>query len=225
MPATQVLVIGRQGTGKSTAWENMNPAETAIVTPNAKPLPWAGSQKQYVVGKNRLMTNKLTDLPAVLEELNKRTEIKYVLIDDFTHYFNARTLATDFINRKFGNDAFAKWNELGADVFPIITGQVEKFRDDLFIVFNGHTEIDDEGKVVLQTPGKLLDKTVKIDSYFTYVLHTQVVKGENGMQYKFLTNDNGTHSAKTPRGCFTERLIDNDIKAVLDRIRDYQNAA
>lgn len=224
MPATQVLVIGRQGTGKSTSWEKMNPEECVIITPNAKPLPWGGSRKQYIVGKNRIMTNQLTDIPTVLQTVNGTMKhIKYVLIDDFTHYFNARIMNPEFINRKFGNDAYAKWNELGADIFVIITGLVENFRDDLYIVYNAHTEVDDEGQVVLQTPGKLLDKSIKIDSYFTYVFHTQVIKGETGMTYKFLTNNNGTHSAKTPKGCFTEKLIDNDIKAVLDRIHEYNN--
>src|SRR5690606_9335533 len=212
MPAVQVLVIGNPGTGKSTSWENMNPEECVIITPNAKPLPWEGSRKQYEIGRNRIMTNKLVDLPAILKTISSNfPQVKYILVDDLTHFFNARTLDPTFINRKFGNDAYAKWNELGADIFAAVAGVETELRDDLIVVYNAHTEMGDDGKVVLQTPGRLLDKTVKIDSYFTWIFHTRVIRGEMGISYKFLTNDDGECLAKTPKGAFPEQLVDNDM--------------
>lgn len=222
MPATQILVIGRQGSGKSTGFRNMSPDDTIIITPNAKALPWEGSAKQYIVGVNRIQTNKLTDLPATLKLINDTMlGIKTVLIEDLTHYMSARTLSPEFTSRKFGGDAFAKWGEFGADVAAVIMG-AENFRDDLTIVYHGHTEIDDEGQVVLQTAGKLLDRDIKLQSYFTYVLHALIIKEDNKIQHKYLTNNDGVHEAKTPMGCFTDRLIDNDISKVIERIKQYQ---
>lgn len=222
MPATQILVIGEQGTGKSTAWENVDSGITVIVSPNSKPLPWRDSAKQYIVGKNRIQTKELTQLPGVLSVINKdMPHIKNILIEDFTHFFNARTTSKAFAARKLGNDAFAKWGELAADVAACIDIG-ETFRDDLTIVYNGHTEMNDDGLIAMLTPGKLLDRDIKPPSYFTYVLHSLAVKEEKGIEYKFLTNKNGTHDAKTPKGCFNDLLIPNDMKLVIDTIRKYQ---
>lgn len=223
MPATQILVIGDQGTGKSSAWASMNPEETLIITPNAKPFPWEGSAKQYVIGKNRVQTKELSAIPALLEKINKeRLNVKTVLVDDLTHFFNARTTSPAFVARRLGNDAYAKWGELANDVARCID-LGETFRDDLTIVYNGHTEMNDEGLVAMLTPGKLLDRDIKVPSYFTYVFHSLVVKNEKDIEYKFLTNKDGRHDAKTPRGCFTQLLIDNDMKMIIDRIRKYQS--
>lgn len=222
MPATQILVIGEQGTGKSTAWENVNPEETIIISPNSKPLPWQGSSKQYIVGKNRLQTKELTALPAVLELINReKTNVKNILIEDITHFFNARTTSKAFAARKLGNDAYAKWGELAADIAQCIDVG-DTFREDLNIIYNGHTEMNDDGLIAMLTPGKLLDRDIKPPSYFTYVLHSLAVASEKSVEYKFLTNKNGTHDAKTPKGCFKDLLIPNDMKMVIETIRAYQ---
>lgn len=223
MPATQILVIGDQGTGKTSAWENMDPSVTVVVTPNSKPLPWAGSAKQYVVGKNRLQTKELVMVPPILQKIDKElTHVKFVLVEDFNHFYNARTTSPEFMARKQGNDAFAKWGELAADIAACIA-LGDSFRDDLTIVYNGHTEMHDTGTIGMLSPGKLLDKDIKPPSYFTYVLHSlAVTNSENKVEYKFLTNKNGTHDAKTPKGCFTELLVPNDMDKVIQRIREYQ---
>lgn len=222
MPATQILVIGDQGVGKSTAWETMIPEETLIITPNSKPLPWQGSAKQYIVGKNRIQTKKLEEIVSTLEFINtKKPEIKAVLIEDLTHFYNARTTSPEFMNRKLGNDAFAKWGELASDVSKIIA-LGESFRDDLTIVYNGHTEMHDTGVIGMLSPGKLLDKDIKPPSYFTYVLHALARQAEKSVEYRFLTNKNGTHDAKTPKGCFNELYIPNDMKSIIATIRKYQ---
>lgn len=216
-------MIGDQGTGKSTAWETMNAEETLIISPNAKALPWAGSTKQYVIGKNRIQTKKLTDIPTVLEKINKDLpHIKAVLIEDITHFFNARTTSKEFVSRNQGNDAYAKWGELAYDIARIIDIG-ETFRDDLTIVYNGHTEMNNEGLIAMLTPGTLLDRDIKPPSYFTYVLHSMAIKTEQGVEYKFLTNKNGTHDAKTSRGCFKDLLVPNDMKAIISRIREFQD--
>lgn len=224
MPAKLVLVEGPSGSGKSTAWENIDHTKSMIITPNAKDLPFAGSGKKYVNKTNKFITNSLTDVPSYLKEINdKKPEIKYILVDDFSHYFNTRVMDKTFIARKIGNDAFAKWNELAADTLPIITGNSESFRDDLFIAFNAHTELNDDGVISLRTPGKLLEKSINIVSYFTYVLQTVVTKTDKGIDYKFQTNFDGIREAKTPKGCFKDLYIPNDMKLVFDTIEAYVN--
>lgn len=224
MPATQILVVGSPGSGKSTSWESMPPEEVIVITPNAKPLPWANSAKSYIPGKNRIQTDKLSEVPGILKHINeKKPEVTKVLIEDLTHFMSARTLSPEFMARKLGNEAFARWSEFAADVAAVIkAGDSKDFRDNLTIVYNGHTEVDDRGKVVLQTAGKLLDRDFKIQSYFTYVFHALVKEENEKIVYKFLTNTDGINEAKTPRGCFADLLIDNNMKYVINTIRAYQ---
>lgn len=224
MPATLILVEGEPGVGKSTAWEKMPHEESVVITPNSKDLPFEGSATKYPVGTRRLVTNKLTDLPIALKKVNdEMPHVKYVLVDDFTHYFNARTMDPQFIARKLGNDAFAKWNEFAADVFKVIGNTIESFRSDLWIVMNAHTEVNGDGQVVLQLPGKLLENSIKVASYFTYIFHAMVRQKENEkIEYCFLTNRDGIHEAKTPKGCFKDLYIPNDLKFAIDTIRQYK---
>ena len=71
---------------------------------------------------------------------------------------------------------------------------------------------------------KLLDKMITIEGLFTYVLFTTVVQDVDGPKYKFITNSDGTTTAKTPMGMFPEKLIDNDIQLVIDVINQYNGA-
>ncbi len=224
MAATIILTEGRSGSGKSTAWENVPAEESVVITPNGKDMPFQGAATKFVVGRNKVINNQITALPTLLKLINDtKPEVKYILVDDFTHYFNSRLMSPGFIARKMGNDAFAKWNELAADTLPVITGVVDTFRDDLFIVFNAHTSMNDDGIVSLQTPGKLLENSINIVSYFTYVFHTDVSKQADGtIKYQFLTNYDGTREAKTPKGCFKNLYIPNDYSLVFDTIKTYQ---
>jgi hypothetical protein len=45
----------------------------------------------------------------------------------------------------------------------------------------------------------------------------------DGMDYKFLTNSDGEHVAKTPMGMYDTLLIDNDMKEILEVIDKYNN--
>lgn len=71
---------------------------------------------------------------------------------------------------------------------------------------------------------KLLDNSIKIPSYFTYVLHTDPVMEANGkMQYRFLTNTDGVRIAKSPEGCL-DLYEDNDYAKIISKIEEYQNS-
>lgn len=63
---------------------------------------------------------------------------------------------------------------------------------------------------------------ITVEGLFTYVLFTSnKVNDEGIMEYKFITNTDGTNTAKTPMGCFDELSIDNDLQLVFDRIDEY----
>lgn len=68
----------------------------------------------------------------------------------------------------------------------------------------------------------MLDNVITLEGLFTYVLFTRVLTNEsNEVEYKFVTNSDGTCTAKTPMGLFSDLLIDNDLDYVISRIKEY----
>lgn len=68
----------------------------------------------------------------------------------------------------------------------------------------------------------MLDSVITLEGLFTYVLFTKIVMNEdNKIEHKFITNSDGTCTAKTPMGLFPEILIDNDLDLVIKRIKEY----
>ena len=68
----------------------------------------------------------------------------------------------------------------------------------------------------------MLDSVITLEGLFTYVLFTKVINSENNeVEYKFITNSNGTCTAKSPMGLFSELLIDNDLNLVINSIKEY----
>ena len=65
----------------------------------------------------------------------------------------------------------------------------------------------------------MLDNYVTVEGRFTIVLKTVVQDG----RYMFSTQNNGQDTVKSPMGMFDQALIDNDLKAVDDAIREYWN--
>lgn len=70
----------------------------------------------------------------------------------------------------------------------------------------------------------MLDSVITLEGLFTYVLFTKIVKDDaDNVQYKFVTNSDGTCTAKSPMGLFDTKLIDNDLKLVIDKINKYNS--
>ena len=58
-----------------------------------------------------------------------------------------------------------------------------------------------------------------VEGRFTIVMKTVVQDG----RYLFSTQNNGQDTVKTPLGLFDKLLIENDLKYVDDKIREYWN--
>lgn len=217
-----ILIVGEPGSGKSTAIESLDPDSTVIVKPNNKPLPFRGGSVKYTVEKNNVVLAKeFKDLEAVLTGINnsKSGKIKTIIVEDLTHYFSHRVM------KDAKTTGFQKWSDLAVDCFNSLIKFESSLREDLSVIVIGHTSrsTDALGNTVisLQTPGQLLENNIKIPSYFTYMLHTDVVEANGKMEYRFLTNFDGVKVAKTPKDCFP-KYIANDYKLVLDTIDKYE---
>ncbi len=226
--AELVLVLGKQGTGKTAAWRNVPENKTFIVKPNTKAVNIPDGGKRYSIDKNNttgkpnlLVNNKIGELSNILKDIsNNAPWVKFILIDDFTHFLSAHLASDEFINDT-SSMGYGKWNKFGVKVLKFLVSTAENLRDDLIIVFNHHTEIKEDGSISIKTPGKMLDNAVDIPSYFNNIFHTHLVKEGNKTRYTFITNETGGKTAKTLFGLYDdEEYIDNDIYPILLHIAE-----
>lgn len=214
-----VLILGDSGTGKSSSLRTLPPEETFIVNVIGKALPFRGSAKKYTklsadgLTGNFYCTDDANQIKRVIKLVNdKRPEIKYLILDDLGYVtMNA------FMKRALlkGYDRFSEI----ASEFNIAIEMINQLRDDLFCFAMMHIETDRQGKTKPKTVGQMIDQYINIEGKFTHVLHTCVVDGS----YKFITNNDGLHMAKTSLGMFDKNLIDNDLMMVVDKINSYLN--
>ena len=237
--ATAIALVGKSSTGKSTSLRNLVPTESVVISPTKAELPIPKFKDNYklasikggkIIG-NFIMTSDLLKVGAIIDVLNKDEKVKVIVVEDTTHYFNKLTLSDDFRAKgKTKDGTWSRWADLAADIYKVLFSKLDTLREDLTIVFQFHSEVISDGISEvhkIKTPGSMLEREVDIPSYFSYVLYTKVLPLDKdikaGDRYKFLTNEDGIMPAKTPYGMFTEEelLIENDLKAVIDRIKTY----
>jgi len=216
-----LLTIGEPGTGKSRAIKNLDPKTTVIIKPNNKDLPFAGARRLYKDKENSFRVSSFIEVGKLLRQINKGDKFKTVIVEDITHLFNRRVMKDS--HRK----DFDKWNEMATEAYFGLLGYEDELREDLYVILTGHIDhiINSDGDSITQllTPGKLLDKSVKIQSWVTYIFHTEVKEEEGAIKYSFLTNKDGSgREAKSPEGCL-DLHEENDYKAIIEKIEAYQN--
>ena len=218
-----ILVIGEPGTGKSAAIEGLDPKTTVILKPNTKQLPFAGASVKYNkdIARNSFFIPEIKDLGVNIDALNTNAKhIKTVILEDFTHYMSKDVMDNASVK------GYEKWTALAVKIYSnIIEKAIDGLRADLDFVFIAHTaaitDVSGNTEIGMQTAGKLLDSSIKIPSYFTYVFHALINYDTDEPRYWFQTNRDNTRLAKSPKGCFP-MFIPNDYKLIFDRIHAYE---
>jgi len=213
------LIIGESGTGKSTSLCSLDPKETFIINVLDKPLPFRGYKKNYTklspdgMEGNYYASDDYTKIMRIIKLINeKRPEIKNIIIDDWQY-----TMCNEFM-RRATETGFTKFTEIGQHAWSIIKSLTE-CRDDLFCFVLSHSDTDSNGKYKCKSIGKMLDEKITIEGMFTIVLHTQIMDGN----YRFLTQNDGSHIAKSPQGMFDQKYIANDLAFVKTQMNAYYN--
>ena len=222
-----ILIYGQPGSGKTYSMRNLDPASTVIIDADKKgALPWRGWRKNYSQeNKNFFKLNALDKITDALKRIGRKPEngyIKNFVIDGLNNamidekvYYNERN------NTRNG---FEKYEAIRDKVYKLIDA-AQDLRDDLNVVITAHvvtadpyvdTDVDR-----IFTPGKALEKEIKVESKFVYVFYSKVVTAENGaMDFYFETIPNRS-TARSPEGCFSSK-IPNDIDAALKIIDQYE---
>ena len=225
MAAETILILGESGNGKSTSLRNLNPAETFIITTTSKPLPWRGWKKYYTKWDsktpdkgNLFQTSKATNIIQIARYISaKRPEIKNIIIEDAQY-----AMSFDFMDRR-KEKGYDKFNDIGGD-FTDMLRMTDTLDDRLKLIFISHSENTGDAMnphYTLKTIGKMVNEKITPEGLFTYVFYALAIKGDENMEYKFLTNNDGEHVAKTPMGMFEDLLIDNDLNEIIKVIDAY----
>lgn len=207
--------MGESGTGKSSSIRQLPSHETYVINVLDKPLPFKDFKKKYQrgAGGNYYATDNAQTIRNLITSISKhRPAIKNIIIDDFQYI-----MANAFM-RKAKERGFDKFIEIGQSAWEIIC-EATLARNDLYIFFLSHTEADSNtGRVKCKTIGKMLDEKITLEGMFTVVLHSLIV--DNG-QYKFLTQNDGVHIAKSPLDMFDRAYIDNDLNYIKQKMAEY----
>ena len=192
-----------------------------------KPLPFRAWKKKYtplkIDGKNvtgnYFVSSKWDQILKILQIVNTHMpHIKQVVIDDFQY-----VLSYEFVDRAT-EVGYTKFSELAQHAMEILRFS-EKMRDDCKMIFLTHSENVGDAmnpKYVIKTVGKLLSEKVTLEGLFTYIFFTKVSEGDDGrMQYKLITNSDGSCVAKTSLGMFEDLEIDNDLDNIIKVIDAY----
>lgn len=197
--AIGVLVLGEPGTGKTFSIRNLTPDEVEILSVVKPILPFRG---KYSI-------KKTPSGDAVIDAM-KRTKKKVIVVDDFQYILGVPML------KRIGEKGWDKFNEI-QQPYADVLDTLKDLPDDTIVFFNSHTTTDDSGHTQIKTIGKALDKYISIEGLFMIVLGTSVVDGK----YYFITQNNGANTLKSPDGMFPSLAIPNDMKYVVDKIRNY----
>lgn len=227
MAAETIAIVGESGTGKSTSLRNLNPKTTFIISTTGKPLPFRAWKKKYIpikiegknVSGNYYVSSKWDQILKILQIIDKMMpHIKQVIIDDFQY-----VLSYEFVDRAT-EVGYTKFSELAQHAMEILRYS-EKMREDCKMIFLTHSENVGDNvnpKYVIKTVGKLLSEKVTLEGLFTYIFFTKVNEGDSGrMEYKLITNNDGSCVAKTSLGMFEDLEIDNDLDEIIKVIDAY----
>lgn len=214
--ANVICIAGESGTGKTTSMRNLDPTETLYIDCDKKGLSWKGWRSQYNADNKNYVK---TDFPSVVMQYLQYADkhengqrFKVVVVDTL----NGIMVADEM--RRCKEKGYDKWQDMAQSIYDIVDYALV-MRDDLTVIFVAHaqTERNDDGYQFtrIKTSGRKLDK-ITLESKFTTVLMARCVDGS----YVFETQANNS-TAKSPMGLLETREIPNDIKAVVDALREF----
>lgn len=200
-----VIIYGKSGSGKSRSLKGFEEDEIYLVQTINKRLPFPKKFK-YVT-----QTDSIEKIKLGLSKM----PTKIAVIDD-SGYLQTNMYMQGHSAPKSGASTFDLYNNIADSFWSLLMFIQNSLPDDAIIYIVMHEETNDYGDTKLKTIGKLLNEKVCIEGMATIVLRCVVRDGK----HMFITQSDGADISKSPEGMF-EREIDNDLKAVDTRIREF----
>lgn len=205
-----VLIYGRSGSGKSRSLKNFSEDEIFLVNVLGKPLPFPGRFKyQMKTDSYKTIQSGLAKMPT-----------KIAVIDD-AGYLLTNTFMRGHSAPKSGSSSFDLYNDIADDFWGLLRFIQDDLPEDVIVYLLMHEATSDYGETKLRTIGKLLDEKVCVEGMVSIALRCMV----EGDRHFFRTQSSGMDISKSPEGLFDSLEIENDLKAVDTRIREYWGLA
>lgn len=201
-----VLIMGKSGSGKSTSLRNFQADEISVINVLNKPLPFRNKLKAIHTDNYREIAKYLREAP-----------FPSIAIDD-AGYLMTNQFMQNHSSLGAGNAIFQFYNTLADNFWKLIDFIVrDQSLKNKIVYIIMHEDKNDFGETKPKTIGKMLDEKICIEGMFTIALRSMISDG----RYVFKTNSDGSDVCKTPIGMFDTEEIDNDLKMVDEKIREY----
>ncbi len=202
--AIPVLIIGKSGSGKSTSLRNCKEGFNLIKVLD-KPLPFKG----------KIPCGVTDDYNKVMSWLKGAKE-KSIVIDDAGYLITNHFMSNHSSTGK-GNGVFSLYNEIGDKFWSLVQFITLQLPAEKIVYIIMHEDTNDFGDIKPKTIGKMLDEKVCLEGMFTIVL--RCISSEN--RHMFVTQSSNGAVSKSPIDMFESLEIDNDLKFVDQKIREY----
>lgn len=225
-----ICLAGQSNTGKSTSLRTLDPKSTFIISCTNKQLQIPGFRKKYtkveikdkkLVG-NWYVSNNYAQIGKVLSAIsNTRPEIKVVVLDDINYLLSNETFENAL------DKGYTKFSIMAKNYYDLLA-DCQLLRDDLTVVVITHTEnygTDMDPQYRMWTTGKMLTQQINLDGMFSYIIYSDryIDDTDDEVHYRFKTRTDGNDTCRSVAGCFTEKYIEPDMKAVIDRINEFES--
>jgi adenylate kinase family enzyme len=212
-----VFIVGDSGSGKSTSIRNLPKNSTRILNIEKKILPF-----KEALQFNSLMLDTHFQVEDEFDKAVADDNVKTIIIESFTRYSDAL-----IANCRMADKTWGAYNMYSDRMLSFFQNKLFKAQNkQIFLTAIPELVEQYDAMGAKKTPrrigvaGKKLEGM--IESYFTVVLFTEVKYDPVAKKsvYQFLTNNDGTFSAKSPDGMFTGPVA-NDLKIVSEKVWEY----
>lgn len=225
-----ICLAGQSNTGKSTSLRTLDPKSTFIISCTNKQLQIPGFRKKYtkveikdkkLIG-NWYVSNNYAQIGKILSAVsNTRPEIKVIVLDDINYLLSNETFENAL------DKGYTKFSVLAKNYYDLLV-DCQLLRDDLTVVVITHTEnygTDTDPQYRMWTTGKMLTQQINLDGMFSYIIYSDryIDDTDDEVHYRFKTRTDGNDTCRSVAGCFTEKYIEPDMKAVIDRINEFES--
>ena len=225
-----ICLAGQSNTGKSTSLRTLDPKSTFIISCTNKQLQIPGFRKKYtkveikdkkLIG-NWYVSNNYAQIGKVLSAISTtRPEIKVIVLDDINYLLSNETFENAL------DKGYTKFSVMAKNYYDLLA-DCQLLRDDLTVVVITHTEnygTDMDPQYRMWTTGKMLTQQINLDGMFSYIIYSDryIDDTDDEVHYRFKTRTDGNDTCRSVAGCFTEKYIEPDMKAVIDRINEFES--
>lgn len=225
-----ICLAGQSNTGKSTSLRTLDPKSTFIISCTNKQLQIPGFRKKYTkveikdkkLAGNWYVSNNYAQIGKILSAVsNTRPEIKVVVLDDINYLLSNETFENAL------DKGYTKFSVMAKNYYDLLA-DCQLLRDDLTVVVITHTEnygTDTDPQYRMWTTGKMLTQQINLDGMFSYIIYSDryIDDTDDEVHYRFKTRTDGNDTCRSVAGCFSEKYIEPDMKAVIDRINEFES--